>query len=739
MTSPASGSLSKIGYSSYWRQLGNLRPSPAGMLVCNEAGGVVWANDELPEKTKNSAASLMERLLDAHSTKNGDAIRYVNDDSFHIHAAPVRKDAGDVVGLIGILLPANSSANGGNVKKLERMLSAIAECVARESDLIGELDAMATELALRYEELNLLYDFAEEGELGKSECEQSLQDLVRSCAQHLEAGIAAIVLPQQKIVVSHAPHESSPREVNKLLRILEREVCPWVSANRRQLVINSEGESLRAKVAPSLKGKLMTCPVMNELGTTYGIIAATRLDTDPDFTTGDRRLLEVVTTRAEKILQLSFDPLTGLMNRNEFIRVLDRSLTAAHSRGLTYCLLVIEIDHLKVVNDAFGHEAGDALLNYVSGVIGSKFGKDWNVIARTGGAHFAVLIPGYSSDEGQRFAADLATAISSAPFCWRESRRNVTVSIGLAVMDRQTQRAKTVLYASEIACDVARDISTGRVAVYDEDDPLFFEKREDMRWVGLIQEALATDRFAIYAQKIEALDEAHAGVVFNEILLRLRDNTGCICEPGQFMPAAERFYLMPQVDRWVVKNLFRFIDKARGKIRADSQIWSVNLSGQTLSDDGFLSFVTDEIHSHRIPPECICFEITETAVVTNFDRAQRLINSLRGLGCRFSLDDFGTGLSSFGYLKSLQIDQIKIDGSFVRDVLQNKTSEAVVSSIIHLGRVLEVQVIAEWVENESIRQKMKSMGADFVQGYGISKPLALDEWIRDVRISSKNK
>ncbi|MDX1528138.1 MAG: EAL domain-containing protein, partial [Gammaproteobacteria bacterium] len=640
---------------------------------------------------------------------------------------------------IGILLPAKSNNGTQNIKELEQSLSAVAECVARESELIGELDLMANELALRYEELNLLYDVAEEGDVGKSECEQSLQDLVRSCGQHLDARVAAVVLPQQKIVIFHATDDETPHEVNRLLRILEREVCPWVSANRRQLVINDQEEPLRGAAAPSFEGKMMTCPVLNEVGSTYGIIAVTRPDSEADFTTGDRRLLEVVATRAEKILQLSFDPLTGLMNRNEFIRALDRSLTAAHSRGLNYCLLVIEIDHLKIINDAFGHEAGDALLNYVSSVIRAKLEKDWNIVSRIGGAHFAVLVPGCSPDEGKRLATELSEKISSSPFCWRESRRNVTVSIGLATLDKQTQRAKTALYASEIACDVAQSFNTDRVAVYNEGDPLFLEKREDMRWVGLIQEALAKDRFVIYCQKIEALDETKSGVVFNEVLLRLRDESGGICGPGQFMPAAERFYLMPQIDRWVVRNLFRFIENAGNNIHAERQLWSINLSGQTLSDDGFLNFVTDEIHFYDIPPELVCFEITETAAVNNFDRAQRLINSLRSLGCSFSLDDFGTGLSSFGYLKSLRIDQIKIDGSFVKDMLQSKTSEAVVSSIIHLGHVLGVQVVAEWVEDKAIEHKLRDMGADFVQGFSVSEPLALDEWFRNFRKSDQVK
>ncbi|MDX1429696.1 MAG: diguanylate cyclase, partial [Rhodothermales bacterium] len=580
MNSPASQALSKIGYSSYWRQLGNLRPSPTGMLVCNESGGLVWANDELPERTKTFAASLMERLLDDGAPINGDAIRYLSDDFFHLHAVPVRRETGDLAGLIGILLSANPDDAIRSVERLEQSLSAVAECVARETDLIDELDAMATELALRYEELNLLYDVSEEVELGQSECVQSLDELVRSCGQHLEARIAAIVLPQQKILISRASDDDSPHDVNRLLRILEREVCPWVSANRRQLVINSPAEPVHDTVTPSFEGKLMSCPVLNELGGAYGIIAVTRPDPGSDFTTGDRRLLEIVATRAEKILQLSFDPFTGFMNRNEFIRALDRSLSAAHSRGLKYCLLVIEVDHLKIVNDAFGHEAGDALLNYVSSVIRSEFAKDWNVIARIGGAHFAVLVPGCSPDDGQQLATGLADAISSSPFCWRESRRNVTVSVGVAVMDRKTERAKTVLHASEIACDVAQSFNTMRVAVYDEADPLFLEKREDMRWVGLIQEGLARDRFVIYCQKIEPLGDTNSGAVFNEVLLRLRDESDGIYVPGQFLPAAERFNLMPQIDRWVVRNLFKFIGGRRDEIRAETQLWSVNLSGQ---------------------------------------------------------------------------------------------------------------------------------------------------------------
>ncbi len=737
MTKSASGSLSKIGYSSFWRQLGSLRPSPTGMLVCNESGSVVWANDELPEETRDSAASLLERLLDNGSLENGEKVSHFSNNSYQVHAVPVHAGSGDLVGLIGVVLPPNSKAVSRNAKKLEQILFGIAESVARERDLIGELDAMAEELALRYEELNLLYNVTDDGEVEQSECEQTLNDLVRACGQHLDSSVAAIILPRQSIAVSYAPESESPDSERNSLKILEREVCPWVTANLRQLVFNSKKDSLRATVAPSLEGKLMACPVLNELGNAYGIIAAIRPETEADFTTGDRRLLEVVATKAEKVIQLSYDPLTGLMNRNEFIRNLSGSLAAAHSCGSRYCVLVMEIDHLKIVNDAFGHEAGDALISYVTDVLRRQIDIGKNVVSRIGGGHFAISILGSTSSEGQHLAGNLAKAIASTPFCWRESRRNITVSTGIAVMDRHTQRAKTILYTAEIACDVAQSLNPDRIAVYNERDPLFLERREDLRWVGLIQDALLNDDFSIYCQKIESVKEDISGPHFQEILLRLRDDAGGISTPGQFMPAAERFYLMPDIDRWVVKNLFQFLSKVHTETEFRGHLWSINLSGQTLSDDGFLGFVTDELSTNGIPPENICFEITETAAVTNIDRAQRLIDSLRAIGCRFSLDDFGTGLSSFGYLKSLQVDHIKIDGSFVRDVLQNKTSEAVVSSIIHLGHVLGMQVTAEWVEDGVIKQKLNDLGVDFLQGYGVSKPLAIEEWLRNCQIGSR--
>ncbi len=700
------------------------------MIVCNEFGDVVWANEELTDELRDSAASLLGPLLDNSFKKNGEKVTCLSNERHFVHAVKLHGGSGDLVGLIGVLTPSNFKVVTRSANKLEQMLCAMAESVGRERDLIGELDAMAAELALRYEELNLLYNVRDDNEAEQSECEQILEDLVRACGQHLESSVTAIILPQQNIAVSYAPATVPPESQAVTLKILQREICPWVSANRRQLVINDSKESLQATVAPSLEGKLMACPVLNELGKAYGIISAIRPVTQADFTTGDRRLLEVVATRAEKVLQLSYDPLTGLMNRNEFIRNLESSLATARSRGSQFCVLVMEIDHLRIVNDAFGHEAGDALISYVTDVLRRQVEIEKTVVARVGGGHFAIAIPGYSTNDGRRVARNLAKAIASTPFCWRESRRNITTSCGIAVMDRQTQRAKNILYTAEIACEVAQGLNPDRIAVYKESDPLFLEKREDMRWVGLIQEALLNDQFVIYCQKIEAVNSADPVDVFNEILLRLRNESGDVFTPGQFLPAAERFYLMPDIDRWVVRNLFRFLSQAQNDLQNYRQLWSVNLSGQTLSDDGFLSFVTDELHAQGIPPEIICFEVTETAAVTNIDRAQRLIDSLSAIGCQFSLDDFGTGLSSFSYLKSLQIDQIKIDGSFVQDVHQNRTSEAVVSSIIHLGHVLGMQVTAERVENNAIKQKLMNLGADFLQGYGVSKPLEINEWFR---------
>lgn len=730
MTSAAPGLLSKIGYSSYWQQLLSLDPSPAGMLVCNGSGTLVWSSDELPRDARDSAASVLAELIGQQHAGRARKLRHPINGSYEIQAAPVEGNSGNFIGVVGLVLSRQKGSESPGDKVLDSILSGIAENVAREGDLLSELDAMATELALRYEELNLLYNIADDSEAEQSECAHALSELIRACGPHLDSNIAAIILPQQNVVLYHAPETESPGNVAEALASLERELCPWAIANRRPLVFNQKEETLRATIAPGVDGKLMACPVYNELGAACGIVAVIRPEIEADFTTGDRRLLEVVATKAEKLLQLSYDPLTGLMNRNEFLRNLDKSVSTARSRDLNFCLLVMEIDHLKVINDAFGHEAGDALISYVTGALRMLLEADKNVISRIGGDHFAALLPNCSLQEGQRLARRLAKAIGSAPFCWRESRRNITVSIGLAVMSKETQRAKAILYAAEIACDVARGFSTDRIAVYNEGDPLFLEKREDMRWVGLIQDALLNDRFSIYCQKIASVAESEPGTVFHEVLLRLRDPSGKISTPGHFMPAAERFYLMPEIDRWVVRSLFQFLSEARKEIDLDGHVWAINLSGQTLSDDGFLGFVTDELGTYAIPPKCICFEITETAAVTNIDRAQRLIDSLRAIGCLFSLDDFGTGLSSFGYLKSLRIDHLKIDGCFVQDVLENKTSEAVVSSIIHLGHVLGIEVTAEWVENGDIGRKVRELGVDHLQGFDVDRPQSIEDWLQ---------
>lgn len=726
----ASEALSKVAYSSYWRQLSSVRPPPVGMLICDASGRVVWSNTEMQADARNSAALLLERALEGACLRNLASVNQINGGNYLVRTAPVCTGAGDLVGLIGVVLSFRPATEAPRADELDQILGGIAESVAREGDLIRELNAMATELAFRYEELNLLYNIADDKEIEQSECERTLRELLRACGSHLESDVAAIILPQQNILSYYTSDPGLLDESRSPIQILSNEVYPWIVANRRQLVFNKSDEPLCVKVCPGLAGKLMACPVLNELGNAYGIIAVLRPDTAPDFTTSDRRLLEVVATKAEKVLQLSFDALTGLMNRNEFLRILDKSLATAHSRGSQYCLLVVEIDHLKIINDAFGHEAGDALLRYVAGVFRAQFDQDKSVISRIGGDHFAVLMPSRSLADGRGVAKTLAKVIGSTPFSWRESRRNITVSIGLAAMDRRVQRAKTALYAAEIACDAARELNTDRVAIYNEDDPVFLEKREDIRWIGQIQDALASDRFTLYCQKIECVSKASPNIVYHEILLRLKDGSENLFSPAQFLPAAERYYLMPQIDRWVLRTLFKSLSSMNGRYVQDAHLWSVNLSGQTLSDDGFLHFVTDQLSTYGISPTSICFEITETAAVANIDRAQRLIDGLRSFGCWFSLDDFGTGLSSFGYLKSLQIDHLKIDGSFIRDILQNKTSEAVVSSIIHLGHVLGVKVIAEWVEDSSIRETLERLGIDFVQGFGVGRPLAIEEWFR---------
>ena len=421
--------------------------------------------------------------------------------------------------------------------------------------------------------------------------------------------------------------------------------------------------------------------------------------------------------------QASHDSLTGLINRREFENHLISALEKTRGNAEeTHALLYLDLDQFKVVNDTFGHSAGDALLRLLTDKIQAKI-RSTDVLARLGGDEFGILLEHCDQKRAIEVAENIRGSIEGFRFEWKESFTTVRCSIGVVLITSENADVAEVMSSADVACYSAKDMGRNQVHLYADSDAGM--RHEEMKWVSRITSAVEEKRFELFFQPIIGIGKEygrHRG--HYEILLRMRDENGKLVGPNQFIPAAERYNLMPTLDRWVVhKALSELADRNdQGEAR---YTLAINLSGTSLSEDRFLDFVIDELKTQNLPDGAICFEITETAAISNLSRVVHFMQALKKLGCKFSLDDFGSGLSSFTYLKNLPVDYLKIDGQFIRNVVDDTVDESMVKAISDVGHAMGIETIAERVETKQVLEKLGSLGIEFAQGYYIAKPASV--------------
>jgi diguanylate cyclase (GGDEF)-like protein/PAS domain S-box-containing protein len=450
----------------------------------------------------------------------------------------------------------------------------------------------------------------------------------------------------------------------------------------------------------------------------------------------ERKLAEAALRSSQKRLawQAKHDPLTGLVNRREFERCLEASIGNARVDFRQYFLCYLDLDRFKIVNDTCGHAAGDELLRQITDLLKAQI-RTTDLLARLGGDEFGLLLYNCPPHQALVIANALRQSLEEFRFAWSDKTFTIGVSIGLVTVNAETLNLASAINTADAACYVAKNAGRNRVHFYQaDDDHEVTQQHGQIQWVEKLTRALEQDRFCLYYQPIVPLRKSSACNTCGEhyeVLLRLNDETGKLVSPGAFIPAAERYHLMQHIDRWVIRTLFASQAKHYQESllccehEGEAGMYAINLSGASIIDDQFIDFVLEAFATYQVPPQVICFEITETVAITNLSRARKLIEELKNLGCWFALDDFGSGMSSFAYLKNLPVDYLKIDGGFIKDIIENPTNLALTEAINQIGHVMGLQTIAEFVENDAILEKIKALGVDYAQGYGIGKPLPL--------------
>ena len=418
--------------------------------------------------------------------------------------------------------------------------------------------------------------------------------------------------------------------------------------------------------------------------------------------------------------QASHDALTGLINRREFDNRLRAAVPAAQRGEATHALLYIDLDQFKVVNDTCGHPAGDRLLRDITGLLQSRV-RASDTIARLGGDEFGVLLESCTVEQATRIADGIRQSIRDYRFTWGAVTLSIGASVGVVQIRADTESVANLMSAADIACYAAKDEGRNRIHLY-ESDGLSHPRHREMHWVARVTRAAEENRLELYFQPIRPI--ARGRRAFYELLVRLRDDDGQLVPPGEFIPAAERYNVMSVIDRWVVRRAIEFLSAWRAHA-GSLPLLAVNLSGTSLNEQSFIDFVMQQVEESRLA-EALCFEITETAAVTNLSNVAFVMQELKRRGCRFSLDDFGTGLSSFSYLKTLPVDFVKIDGQFVRRVAEDPVDRSMVEAICKVGHTLGIETVAECVEVQPVLDELERIGVDYAQGFFLANPLPID-------------
>ncbi len=592
----------------------------------------------------------------------------------------------------------------------------------RRSDEFGYLarfiNKALDKLGRRQRELAQALARARRSEQELAQAKEQLEVTLHSIAEGVlttdREGRVTYLNPAAESLTGHRLVEARGRPLGAILALVdENDGLPVDSSVQdclaRQSVVRAEpGRLLRQADGREIAVRESAAPIHDNEGRCIGAVL----------------VVEDVSETRELTRRLSYqashDPLTGLANRTAFDRHLQQAMEEVKNEGTAMALCYLDLDQFKLINDTCGHIAGDELLRQLASILHQQV-RESDLVARLGGDEFGILLHGCSLDDAEHIAQQIGRAVGGFRFTWEGRSFRLGVSIGVVPLDEETADLMQALSAADMACYEAKEKGRNCVHVYRPMDKDIRHRREEMDWVSRIREALAEDRFVLYGQPIVAVG-GPSRTLHREVLLRLRDEDGHIVSPGAFLPAAERYGLMPDIDLWVLDHTLKALARSADE---GNEVLAVNLSGQSMAKSHFLEDVVDRLAKADVDPARLCFEITETAAISNMEHAARFISILQGMGCCFALDDFGSGMSSFAYLKQLPVNYLKIDGSYVHDMDRNPVDHAMVEAVNSIGHAMGMQTIAEYVENEQILAALEALGVDFAQGFGIARPAPL--------------
>jgi diguanylate cyclase (GGDEF)-like protein len=589
------------------------------------------------------------------------------------------------------------------------------ELLRRDLLARADIDMLNESLSARDKDLELLLSVT--GSHPHANGADDLQSLLANSASHLKCVLAGIVVPDKGLVLTYPENG----DVN-ILKRTQKQLLAITQTRRDPLVINKIATQAGQVAIPY---RILACPLRQGSGRTSGVLALFRKLEAPEFVGRDVHLADLLARRVAASIETSYDALSGLLTRAALEQRVKLMLTEGDPRAQRWSLLYVDIDELHVINENFGMHVGDQAIAQIGDLLRKHLPPN-SVAARISGDRFAVVMRS-DIDEAAMFGEGLREGVTRLATAGVDARFRLSISLGVTPYSGRDSDLGRSLAEAESACKAAKDRGRNRLESFQENDVSIIRRFTDINVATDVRAALAENRLRLEAQMIVPfVDGPHAKPHY-ELLLRMLDPEGNTIGPDRFLSAALRYQMMPTIDRWVISSVIDLLRPHRELLSNAPVVFTINFSGQSLTDEEFPDYVIRSIESSRINPAVFCFELTESAAVASMKDAEQLMSRLRKLGCGVALDDFGTGLSSLSYLRSMPVSMLKIDGSFVRDILKDERAESMVRAIAQLARAMNITTVAEYVETEEIRTRVRMLGVDYGQGFAIARPVPVQE------------
>jgi diguanylate cyclase (GGDEF)-like protein len=713
-------------FSPYAQLVAALLPRATGVTVFEPNGELRWTSEESigPTALKLVVASAANAL---QSTEAGERVQTAPRDPLYLFW--LRDEAGALISILSVSWRSGESEQR-TFAYVHSMLRPVLECLRRELALrtrsgdganpgTPEQDSGDADLQV------LLTTSETERQDGAGD---GIRNLLQVVNKHMHCEFTAVVVPERNLVVVA---KAEGREVDtSVLAKIHRHLLSLAQVHSGASLLNA-ADSLPGVV---LSFRVLSSPIRNPAGRPAGVLALFRAREAPEFRRRDAMLADLLARRAASMIDSSYDTLSGLLTRRAFeqrARVLLDQRVAG--RNVHWTSLYIDTDRMHVINDNYGMHVGDKLLSKLGELIRSRLAPG-SLAARISGDRFAILLPTAESD-ATSFAEALRAGVEGligAHLGATDTSFSASVSIGVAAINDSRVDLPHAMAVAETACKAAKDRGRNRVELYHASDVSIMRRYEDVNIAPMLRAAISENRLRLDAQLIAPMGGSGSGPPHFELLLRMIDDNGETIGPARFMSAAVRYQLMPAVDRWVIQEAVRLLTPHAELLADCPVVFTINVSGQSLGEVGFADLVIEQIRGSGLPAKVFCFELTESAAIANLAHAEVMMKRLREFGCTIALDDFGTGLSSLAYLRALPVDMLKIDGSFVRDVLKDPRAESMVQAIAQLARSMNLVTVAEYVETDEIRLRIAQLGVDYGQGFGIARPAPFADAIRDL-------